>query len=155
MIQAEWRTRAKSLADELVQSGALSDLGWYDAFATTPRHLFVPSFSVDGRRFDGAESADVDRWLDAAYRDEALLTQTSQQRPTSSSSQPTIMAVMLSLLEATESHRVLEIGTGTGYNAALLTRRLGTERVTSIDIDPRLVDEARGRLTDLGGSPLV
>lgn len=155
VTQSEWRLRAKRLVDSLVQSGALSDLSWYDAFAATPRHLFVPSFFVEGHTFDGAEPADLEQWLDAAYRDDALLTQTSRKRPTSSSSKPAIMAVMLSLLEITDTDRVLEIGTGTGYNAALLTTRLGSERVTSIDIDPALVDEARARLTDLGAFPVL
>ncbi len=155
ITQAAWRTRAQSLADGLVQSGALSDLAWHDVFATTPRHLFVPSFSVDDRSFDGHNPGELDRWLEAVYQDDALLTQTRQQRPTSSSSRPAIMAVMLSLLEISGADRVLEIGTGTGYNAALLARRLGAEHVTSIDIDPKLVDQARGRLAEIGHHPVL
>ncbi|MFD2419607.1 methyltransferase domain-containing protein [Amycolatopsis pigmentata] len=52
-----------------------------------------------------------------------------------------------------EGHRVLEVGTGTGYNAALLCHRLGAERVTSIDLDTSLVERARQRLAHLGYAP--
>ncbi|MGH3930670.1 MAG: methyltransferase domain-containing protein, partial [Pseudonocardiaceae bacterium] len=50
----------------------------------------------------------------------------------------------------TDGMRVLEIGTGTGYNAALLSHRLGAANVYSVDVDPHLVDDARDRLTRLG-----
>src|SRR5690606_10027168 len=52
----------------------------------------------------------------------------------------------LQALDAHQGHRVLEVGTGTGYNAALLCHRLGPDNVTSIDIDTGLVDRARERL---------
>ncbi len=53
---------------------------------------------------------------------------------------------MLEQLEVADGHRVLEIGTGTGYNAALLCERLGSTHVTSVDIDPELIDLAAERL---------
>lgn len=56
------------------------------------------------------------------------------------------MASMLQALNAHAGHRVLEVGTGTGYNAALLCHRLGPDNVTSIDIDAGLVERARERL---------
>jgi protein-L-isoaspartate O-methyltransferase len=66
---------------------------------------------------------------------------------------PSLMARMLELLEVEEGNMVLEIGTGSGYNAALLCERLGSEHVTSIDIQADLVEEARGRLAELGYHP--
>ncbi|MGH3683492.1 MAG: hypothetical protein ACRDQY_17485 [Pseudonocardiaceae bacterium] len=47
---------------------------------------------------------------------------------------------MLEALEVTDGCRVLEIGTGSGDNAALLCERLGSAYVTSVDIDPELVE---------------
>jgi protein-L-isoaspartate O-methyltransferase len=46
---------------------------------------------------------------------------------------PVIIAVMLAALDVREGHRVLEVGTGTGYNAALLAHRLGAEQVISVE----------------------
>ena len=65
------------------------------------------------------------------------------------------MARMLESLDVRDGQRVLEIGTGTGYNAALLCHRLGSELVHSIDVDPSLVDLARGRLASLGYEPVL
>lgn len=108
-------------------------------------------------------------WREAVYSTRALITQidgndhnTTLARTgrvdgiaTSSSSAPTLMALMLEALDAHEGHRVLEIGTGTGYNAALLCHRLGPTNVTSIDIDADLVDRARERLAALGYMPYL
>ncbi|HYZ36342.1 MAG TPA: methyltransferase domain-containing protein, partial [Pseudonocardiaceae bacterium] len=62
-------------------------------------------------------------------------------------SQPRVMAVMLEQLQVHEGQRVLEIGTGTGYNAALLADLVGeTGQVTTVDIDNDLVEQARRHL---------
>jgi protein-L-isoaspartate O-methyltransferase len=65
------------------------------------------------------------------------------------------MIRMLEALEVRSTSRVLEIGTGTGFNAALLTHRLGAERVCSMDLDADLVEAARQRLATLGHSPTL
>jgi protein-L-isoaspartate O-methyltransferase len=133
---------------------------WRRAFEEVPRHLFVPEFFiVDDERVSANDPAQHDRWLAAVYSDASLTTQimaapgTDLMWPTSSSTRPSLMARMLGLLDVADRQRVLEIGTGTGYNAALLSHRLGDANVTSIDIDPALVETARGRLADLGYRP--
>jgi protein-L-isoaspartate O-methyltransferase len=88
------------------------------------------------------------------YQNEPLITDLAvaangNRVTVSSSTKPGLMVRMLEALDAHEGHRVLEIGTGTGYNAGLLSHRLGTERVFSVDIGARLVDAARGRLAGL------
>src|SRR5262249_12648785 len=107
-------------------------------------------------------------WLDQVYADRVLVTQLDDDPtrwqvaretgpvfgvPTSSSSQPAIMAVMLAILDVAVGHRGLEIGTGTGYNAALLAHRLGSGNVHTVDIDPDLVESARKRLAYCGFTP--
>src|SRR5262245_57665292 len=96
-----------------------------DALLAVPRHLFVPGAA-----------------LSEAYRDDATVTKRDRDGvPVSSSSQPTIMAIMLDQLEVAPGHRVLEIGAGTGYNAALLAHLVGPAgAVVSVDIDAGVVD---------------
>lgn len=101
------------------------------AFADVPRHLFLPDHPVA-----------------VAYADDAVPTRVVDGAATSSASQPSMMAIMLEQLAVRPGHRVLEIGAGTGYNAALLTR-LGA-RVTSIDIDAELVGTAARHLAAAG-----
>lgn len=76
---------------------------------------------------------------------------------TSSLSAPRLVAAMLEMLDLEPGMRVLEVGTGTGYNAALLRELVGPAgSVATVDIDPALVDRAAGRLAGLGyGEVLV
>lgn len=106
-------------------------------------------------------------WLEGVYSSRALITQVDgtddnaarartgrvNGMATSSSSAPSLMALMLEAADIHDDHRVLEVGTGTGYNAALPCHRLGAGNVTSIDIDSGLVHRARERLAARGYFP--
>lgn len=113
-------------ANRLIESAAVAQ-----AFRAVPRHLFLP---------------DIDPA--AVYTDEAIPTKRGEHGiPISSSSQPAIMAVMLEQLGVESGHHILEIGAGTGYNAALLDQLVGpTGSVTTVDIDEDLVVSAREHL---------
>jgi protein-L-isoaspartate(D-aspartate) O-methyltransferase len=111
------------------------------ALHAVPRHLFLPEQPPE-----------------AAYRDDAIVTKRDEAgQPISSSSQPAIMAIMLDQLDLAPGLRVLEIGAGTGYNAALISHIVGPSgQVSSVDIDPDLVEAARGHLARAGfGEVLV
>lgn len=149
----DWQSRATTYAEQLAADGAITDPTWQKAFATTPRHLFVPSYwaldeyNSPATLIDGTDPDQRDTWLDAVYSDRFLITQWAPSSDsdetrvvTSSASQPCTVAVMLDRLAVQEEHNVLEIGTG--YNTALLITRLGADNVTSIDIDPELIDQA-------------
>jgi protein-L-isoaspartate O-methyltransferase len=95
-------------------------------------------------------------YLRGVYSDTALTTQLDANGvPTSSSSEPGLMLAMLDALGAGPGDTVFELGTGTGYNAALLAHRLGAENVTSVDVDPGLVALAVRRLGEFGTAPFV
>lgn len=160
-----WQRRAETLAAALDVSE-----GWRPALEATPRHVFVPRFfRNDPERGWCAVDQSDDDYLDLVYRDEALITQLDGDpdawerarrdgvylggQVTSSSSAPELMAAMLDALRVEPGMDVLEIGTGTGYNAAILCHRLGDNHVTTVDTDPQLVDLARQRLADLGYRP--
>ena len=110
-----------------------------DAFLAVPRELFVPEAAAR----DG---------LEAVYRDEVILTKRAESGlPLSSSPQPAIMAQMLERLRLEDGMRVLEIGAGTGYNAALLSLLAGRRgRVVSVDVDAKVAATAR-RALHVGG----
>ncbi len=140
----DWQPLATAMTEKLLATGELTDPAWQRAFTDTPRHVFVP-----------------DHGLADAYSVTALVTQwrtadgLGNKRPTSSASAPGAVAVMLERLNIQDHHRVLEIGTGTGYNAALLCHRLGAVNVYSTDIDPALINQARRALNSLGYPPTL
>jgi protein-L-isoaspartate O-methyltransferase len=139
---------------------------WREAFAEVPRHEFIPPLvwrqrrSVDGNDMYPLRRDDQpDEWLALAYANRPVDTQVDDghpaadgtgHEPTSSASQPAVVADMLVALDAEPGMRVLEVGTGTGYNAALLAYRLGAETVVSVEIDPRIADQARAALARTG-----
>ncbi len=140
---------------------------WRASLLTVPRHRFLPATVWVDNDTDPPpglmplqREQDPDRWLELAYATGYVITQVDDGHPTgpgaggsmpsSSASGPIIVAVMLAALDAHEGHRVLEIGTGTGYNAALLAHRLGAEQVTSVEVDPDIATHAKAALSDTG-----
>lgn len=157
---------AASARAELVRvieaSGAWdTDPAWREAFETVPRHLFVPYYyagGVAGQQRLWGESPDPrtrERWVRGAYADAPLATRVRDGELLSSSSQPSLMAAMLAELRVEDGHNVLEIGAGTGYNAALLAHRLGDALVTTVDLDPEITESARRHLAAAGYHPVV
>ncbi|RPK64642.1 Protein-L-isoaspartate O-methyltransferase [Streptomyces sp. ADI96-02] len=151
----------QALVRDIVAEGGLTDPAWRAAFEEVPRHLFVPYYYVPGvhghERLWG-EDPDPgrrERWLRGAYANEPLATRIKDGELLSSSSQPSLMALMLDALDVRDGDTVLEIGTGPGYNAALLSHRLGSAAVTSVDLDPEITESARRHLASAGHRPAV
>jgi protein-L-isoaspartate(D-aspartate) O-methyltransferase len=106
------------------------------AFGAVPRHLFLPGVPL-------ARSYVSDQAIATHFEKNGISV--------SSSSAPNIMAVMLEQLAVHPGHHVLEIGAGTGYNAALLAHLVGpTGAVVSIDLDPQITAEAIDHLARAG-----
>jgi protein-L-isoaspartate O-methyltransferase len=152
----------RQLADHLADAGYLRDPAWRAAFSIVPRELFAPRFVIDIRGERTAydtQDADPERRataLEACYRNEPLITRTDAAGvPISSSTEPSLMALMLEALAVRDGHRVLEIGVGTGYNAALLCHRLADTQVTTIDVESSFVADARTALHAAGYRPAV
>ncbi|WP_038841754.1 ATP-grasp peptide maturase system methyltransferase [Salinispora arenicola] len=159
------------LVNELTGHGWLAD-AWRPAFTAVPRHLFLPRFfrqTPDRSRYEAVDGSDPGA-LELVYSNSVLPTQLDgddarwdESRhhgpidgvPTCSSTQPALMAVMLDALDVADGHRVLEVGTGTGYNAALLAHRLGSPLITTVDIDAVLVRRVRQSLATVGYAPTV
>lgn len=146
------------------------------AFAAVDRGAFVPACAVythtaQGVRYrlvDGADPAQRAEWARRVYADQTLIIEidgrpvrealpggTGTGRWTSSSTLPSLMARHLDALDLHEGLRVLEIGVGSGYNAALLAHLVGDDRVTSVDISPALVDAARAALAAQDVHPVL
>ncbi|MFE9244407.1 rRNA adenine N-6-methyltransferase family protein [Nocardiopsis sp. NPDC006938] len=132
-------------------------------FLAVPRHLFAPE-RIWVRDGDGGTVA-LDRsenpqgWLAACYEDRPLGVQFDDGHDTgrgycsSSASMPSVMASMLDAADLEPGHRVLEVGTGTGFNAALMASRVGVRNVTTVEIDRGLANLARSTLR-LNGWPV-
>jgi protein-L-isoaspartate(D-aspartate) O-methyltransferase len=130
-------TLRTALVETLIRQGNLTTAASRRAFLRVPRHQFLPKCTL----------AEV-------YLDDAIVTrfadQEGRQVGISSSSQPAAMSLMLGQLRLRPRLRVLEIGAGTGYNAALLADIVGAENVVSIDLDAEIVAEARAHLNSAG-----
>jgi protein-L-isoaspartate(D-aspartate) O-methyltransferase len=126
MEDESFREARGRMVEGLVSGGHIDDERVAEALRAVPRHEFVP----EGRRAD-------------AYADRPLPIGDGQ-----TISAPHMVGVMAELLDPGPGDRVLEVGTGCGYHAAV-TAELGAE-VYSVEYEPRLAEEARTRLERLG-----
>ncbi|WP_432947219.1 methyltransferase domain-containing protein [Kribbella sp. CA-253562] len=162
----DWTDAARKLAEEITAAAP----EWHDSVSSTPRHQLVPRWwepIPDSYPFAwGLRTPQPDQPWAETYADETLVTRVGSLHadradlsdrptglPTSSSTLPGLIVRMLHLLNPGKQDRVLDVGTGSGYSAALLAHRLGGQQVTSIDVDPYLVDAARERLAAFGRQP--
>jgi len=122
---AQYKVEREKMVRTQLQRRGITDERVLEVFRTVPRHLFVPDEAI----------AD-------AYRDQALYIGYGQ-----TISQPYIVALMTSLLSLQGDERVLEIGTGSGYQAAVLARL--SKEVHTIERDIRLASQARLKLDEL------
>ena len=130
----EFAAERQRMADSLVRSGRVADERVREALATVPRHEFVPP----ERR-------------DRAYDDRPLPIGDGQ-----TISAPHMVAIMAEKLELEPGERVLEIGTGCGYHAAVTAELIGDEgAVYSVEYSADLASEAENRLADLGSDVAV
>lgn len=156
------------LASTLLEKSALPP-DWMPAYRAVPRDAFVPDRLWPGTAGGSRQgevidrNADPARWWETVYSDVPLTTQwddgahagTDRGRsPTSSNSMPTMVFSMLDALGVRRGNRVLEVGTGTGWNAALLSYRLGPDNVVTVEVDPSVAEEARRHLAAAGLDPL-
>lgn len=115
------------MVERTIAARGVTDPDVLRAMQTVPRHKFV-----------------LPDYLDQAYEDHPLPIGYGQ-----TISQPYIVAWMTELLELKEGEKVLEIGTGSGYQAAILAEMGGLD-VYSIEIVPELAGQAKDRLNELG-----
>jgi protein-L-isoaspartate(D-aspartate) O-methyltransferase len=126
-----------ALVTTLTGKGILTSAVCRRAFLRVPRHRFVPNIPVA-----------------AAYLDIPVWTRVREGQGgtevLSSLSGPRIVAVNLRQLQLRSGLRILEVGAGTGYNAALMAEIVGAENVTSVDLDAEIAAEARAHLDETG-----
>ncbi|GAB3214035.1 methyltransferase domain-containing protein [Marinactinospora endophytica] len=132
------------------------------AFARVRREEFLPDRVWDERGGEVVRSDSGEEWSRLVHSDAAVVVQRDDGVAggrgvvTSSSSAPSVMAAMLQAADVRRGTHVLEIGTATGYNAALLGELTGApETVTTVEIDAALAERARSVLRDIGHHPRV
>jgi protein-L-isoaspartate(D-aspartate) O-methyltransferase len=125
--QEEAFRKERELLVNAIETEGVQNSDVLRAMRTVPRHKFVPA-----------------EYLDQAYENHPLPIGYGQ-----TISQPYIVAWMTELLELRPGEKVLEIGTGSGYQAAILAE-LGYVDVYSVEIVPELAESASGRLKELG-----
>jgi protein-L-isoaspartate(D-aspartate) O-methyltransferase len=154
----------QDMVDRLIAQGALWSPALIAAFRATPRHLFLDRVYQYNRKRSAWKEISTRRAgpeeLRLAYTDRALITRLARPAPQaapvpiSSSSQPSLMAQMLEDLRPGPGQRILEIGAGTGYNAALLGHELTPGQVIAIDVDRHVLAEAAEHLRAFPDRPV-
>ncbi|WP_308013983.1 methyltransferase domain-containing protein [Streptantibioticus parmotrematis] len=142
---------------------------WAVPFAAVPRAAFLPErmwvWDIETQATELHDRrADLAAWTRAAHRDAPIVTQWDDGRhtgpaagklATSSASMPSVVLSMLRDLDVVDGARVLEIGTGTGWNAGLLCARLGDANVVTVEVDAQVAATARTALGRAGWRPEV
>ncbi len=123
--EGDWHVQRQAMVGSQIEARGVRDPIVLEAMRSVPRHMFVPEGNRTG-----------------AYHDSPMPIGENQ-----TISQPYIVALMTELLEVGPGARVLEIGTGSGYQAAILAE-MGVE-VFSIEIRPGLCEQAKTILTEL------
>lgn len=136
------------------------------ALRAVPRHEYVPPVALiaadDRPPFVIDRDTDPDHWLRAVYAEASIVTQLDDGATdlralrgsySSSSSAPATVADLLELLDPQPGDCVLEIGTGTGWTAALLCHLVGEQGVTSVEVDPSVAEAAAKALAVAGVRP--
>jgi len=121
-----YQSRREDMVRTQIAQRGIRDMATLQAMRAVPRHLFVPQ-----------------RLVDSAYEDRPLSIGYGQ-----TISQPYIVAYMTELVRPQAGHRVLEIGAGSGYQAAVLAEIV--KQVYTIEIVPELGHTARERLKQHG-----
>ncbi|SEG70905.1 protein-L-isoaspartate(D-aspartate) O-methyltransferase [Thermomonospora echinospora] len=167
------RALVDALADRLTVSGAMTDPSWREVLREVPRHLFAPPVAWAAPGGGGPYRIDVRkdpaRWWEAVYAPgTVVLTQFEDGAaditgepdepgelgaPTSSLSAPDIVLPFLELLHPIPGQRILDVGTGNGWTAALLCERVGDRHVVSAEVDERVAAQAAANLETAGYAP--
>ena len=126
MMAQDYLEERKQMVARQLRGNGISDRRILESFESIPRHLFVP-----------------EEYRSAAYEDRPLPIGFQQ-----AISQPYIVAYMIQSLELTGTERVLEVGTGSGYLAAILSALV--PEVHTIELIPALAKGAAKTLTALG-----
>lgn len=143
---------------------------WRAAIAAVPRHLFIPNWwdATDTGWTAAHGPDDHERWMRTAYGDDSIVTEVAGHHadhaepgdhaiglPTSSSTLPSLVLRMYAHGQLYEGADILDVGTGSGYGAALLTHRFGPQHVTTVDVDPYLTKAAAERFATIDLHPRV
>ena len=127
-------TLHRSMVDRLVRRGLLRTPAIEEAFRQVPREIFLPDVP-----------------LEQVYLGDHVTTKEELGAKLSSSTGPWLMASMLEQLQPRPGERMLEVGAGTGYNAAILARLVGEQgHVSTLEVDVEVADQARRHLASFG-----
>jgi len=155
--EAGLRSFIERYVRELTTTGAIQSPRVERAFRTAQRHRLLETFYLRAPGAQGPSAVHHDpasprrEHLELIYSDNALATRFTGGMPASSTSAPSLVARMLELLGLAEGMKVLEIGAGTGYNAALMAEITGDqELIVTVDVLDDVVEQTRRLLAGAG-----
>lgn len=158
--EAEELAAVRTMLTEIAAENGELPEPWASAIATVRRHEFLPQVLW---RWDGDRYTPIDaekqpaQWQAAAYANTSVVTQVNDGKPvedgevfpSSSASAPAIVARMLGILNPRRGERVLEVGAGTGWNAALMAHVVDPQNVTTVEVDGEVAGQTAATLDRL------
>ncbi len=145
----------KRMIKEVQKKGFLKNSEYERAFLSIPRHIFIPSLydieKQEWKRFEVDYSKPQEEILKKIYVDSPLVINVENETVLSTSSQPTVMAMMIEEAKLKNGDKVFEVGTGSGYNAGVISHIVGQNgKVITTELEKKVYEKAKANLKRSG-----
>ncbi len=145
----------QKMIEDVKKKGFLKNPEYERAFLSVPRHIFIPSIydieKEEWKKYEIDYSKPQEEILRKIYVDKPLVIDIERGDVLSTSSQPTVMAMMIEEAKLKNGDRVLEVGTGSGYNAGVISRIVGNNgKVITTELEKKVYESANSNLKRSG-----
>jgi len=149
------QTLNKQMTEQVKKRGFLKNPEYEKAFLSTQRHFFIPVLydieNQEWKKYEVNYSDPQEEIMKKIYVDTPLVISVEQENVVSTSSQPTVMSMMIEEAKLKKGEKVLEVGAGSGYNASVMSHVVGdTGRIITTELERTVYETAKENLERFG-----